>query len=488
MSQTARTIGIFAQPMSFKQLWFKLEFPNSKLKIKGILKFKLGWLFYVREAKLKYFFSNTTWLGILKESSKMLLHDLKFRPFSTLFFFFFIKEFQISFHDDELIVINGIEDLSRFWISRQAILGKIRSQILDETIDYDFFRNVSDCEMRIWATSITPSIFTPVNTIQNARTYQAPELESNTKKIDELQLVEFYGATVHHGKTVSQVDRIVPLSIADISHSNSWPSDSPINFHGKTHLFNCPLSKDMDEAIFLGTSTSWYHFIVEYLPRYLCIPRNYRNIPILIPQLTPPQLIELLSIIGFKNIIFTESFELINLKKLTSVLDFRYANPFDFQSRRSDLLMLQEFFASLKISNESSSNHDRILILRSLSNFRQMRNSEELCRELSKMGFVNVYPEKLSFVDQLTIFRNAKIIVAQSGAALTSLLFNNKDSLTFELGDWDQTQEQFFWRDFAHVLGIPIRSLYAKRKVLGSRMSDSFNCDINQLKKQIQRL
>lgn len=488
MSYVARPVRVIAQPMSFKPMRVQFQSLDSKLVFGGKLKLKFGWLYYFRESKLKYFFSNATSLGIAKEALKMLLHDLRYRTLATVMFFFLVWEFRIHEGEFDLIVVDVDGELSPIWVSRQAILGDVKSALIDETIDYDFYRKVSVIQIRIWSTSITPSIFKPWKSIPNASIYQRRIMDTKEQNPTKLQLFEVHNAAVHHGKIVSQDNTLLPLSIADFANANSWPSDSSIIFKGQAHVLDCKHQIELEEAVFLGTSNNWYHFMVEYMPRYFFIPQSHREIPTLIPKNTPFQFIELLTIIGFRNLIKTESFELIKLKNLTSVFDFRYSNPFDFLSRRADLLMLQAFFANLEVPFQASMNYERILILRPTSTFRQMKNAKEVCKALTELGFFTIYPEQLSFSQQLTLFRNAKLIVAQSGAALTSLLFNKKDSLTIELGDWDQSQEQYFWRNFAKVLDLRIHSICAKPKSLTSRISDSFECDLPQLTKLIETI
>jgi hypothetical protein len=479
---------VIAQPMSVKRMKVQIESSDSKLICGGKFKLKFGWLYYFRESKLQYFFSNATWLGIAKVALKMLLHDLRHRTLATVIFFFLVREFRIREGESNLIVADVNGELSPIWVSRQAILGDVKSPFIDETIDYDFYRKVSVIQIRIWATSFTPSIFKPWQSIPNASVYQASILNTKNPNSTKLQLVEIHNGVVHHGKIVSQKNKLLPLSITDFVNTNSWPSDRPIVFNGQTHLLDCKHSIELEEAVFLGTSTSWYHFMVEYIPRYFFIPQSQREITTLIPLDTPPQFIELLTVIGFKNLIKTERFELIKLKNLTSVLDYRYSNPFDFLSRRADLLMLQDFFANLEIPFEASMNYERILIRRPKSTFRQMKNEKEVCEALMELGFFTIYPEQLSFSQQLTLFRNAKLIVAQSGAAFTSILFNKKDSLTIELGNWDKSQEQTFWRDFANVLELRIYSMCAKPKSLTARISDSFECDLPKLVKFVKEI
>ena len=244
-------------------------------------------------------------------------------------------------------------------------------------------------------------------------------------------------------------------------------------------------SKSIEEAIFVGTSQNWFHFIIEYLPRYLSIPNHLRSTQTIIPKQTHKQIIELLGIIGFDKLIETDTFETVHVGKLTTILDYRFSHSFVFPAINNELLKLQTFFSQIVTPDNARKSSDRILIMRPSATFRKMKNSAQLISVLSKFGFEAIYPEKLSFLQQVQYFRNAKIIVGQSGAALTSILFCSQQSRIIELGSWDKLNQQFFWRSFAEVLGLNITSICAKPNSFLNRVSDSFECDVDAILREI---
>jgi capsular polysaccharide biosynthesis protein len=63
---------------------------------------------------------------------------------------------------------------------------------------------------------------------------------------------------------------------------------------------------------------------------------------------------------------------------------------------------------------------------------RPLLNEPELEAELSALGFSVVKPETLSVVEQIEIFRSAKVVVAPTGAALANLLYA-KQATVFEI-------------------------------------------------------
>jgi len=65
----------------------------------------------------------------------------------------------------------------------------------------------------------------------------------------------------------------------------------------------------------------------------------------------------------------------------------------------------------------------KLFVARRPPNSRSITNFEEVWAFLSARGFEMVEPENLNFVDQVTLFQNAKIVVGQMGAAMTSTMF-----------------------------------------------------------------
>ena len=69
----------------------------------------------------------------------------------------------------------------------------------------------------------------------------------------------------------------------------------------------------------------------------------------------------------------------------------------------------------------------------STSSGRQLDNEHILEEKLVSLGFKPIYPEDYSFMKQISIFYNAKIVVGASGSALLNSIFCKKSSHIVEL-------------------------------------------------------
>lgn len=71
----------------------------------------------------------------------------------------------------------------------------------------------------------------------------------------------------------------------------------------------------------------------------------------------------------------------------------------------------------------------QLFILRGANSRRQLRNEAELAEHLTHRGFRSVDPGKLSWVEQVQLFRRASCVVGVHGAALTNIVYRFPESL-----------------------------------------------------------
>ncbi|MCS3683891.1 glycosyltransferase family 61 protein [Salinibacter ruber] len=83
----------------------------------------------------------------------------------------------------------------------------------------------------------------------------------------------------------------------------------------------------------------------------------------------------------------------------------------------------------LKNVNKTSHNVSRIYISREDASRRRLGNRDEVLKVLKKYGFEKYIMSNLSFVDQVSLFHSADLVVAPHGAGLTNILWSEKVSI-----------------------------------------------------------
>ena len=79
------------------------------------------------------------------------------------------------------------------------------------------------------------------------------------------------------------------------------------------------------------------------------------------------------------------------------------------------------------------SDRRKLYISRAKARNRQLINEAEVSRLMNESGFTTVFLEEMSFLEQVTVFANAKTIVAPHGSGLTNLVFCSPDTQVVEL-------------------------------------------------------
>lgn len=104
-----------------------------------------------------------------------------------------------------------------------------------------------------------------------------------------------------------------------------------------------------------------------------------------------------------------------------------------------DMAILYEFLSKSAISSTLPPNGARIdklyLSRRRFGKTRKIVNENELEAALWDLGFRVIYPEELTFRDQLGLYRNAAVLIGLSGSALHNSVFMSAGSWCITLGD-----------------------------------------------------
>jgi len=188
-------------------------------------------------------------------------------------------------------------------------------------------------------------------------------------------------------------------------------------------------------------SINYYHWITENIPRFILmldvLSRNNnlikdKKITLLVDQGMPNQCKEIL------DLIIPFSHNIIEIKKgqRSVCKNLIYCSPF-WQSldNTSGILNRAEFFIdkyaielvlkairkNIKLDKKSASR--KVYLRRKSSQMRSILNKDAVEKHMKLNGFEIVETAKMSFVEQVKLFHEAKIVVGASGATFTNILF-----------------------------------------------------------------
>lgn len=224
------------------------------------------------------------------------------------------------------------------------------------------------------------------------------------------------------------------VNITDIGLFRIW--NKPI--HIGRYYICCyhKIGASIDKGIYIGGNFSGnlYHYVYEYIIKFYLIQQDAipLDIPIIVDSSVKriPQFKEILDIFTKRTIIYVDKLEMrkVSLLYYPSFVNAIPPNMSKMETVSTEdvvfdieaILFLRKKFM-LYIGSSDMKASRKIFISRKVTKWRKY-NEAEIMQFLTEMDYEIVYPESMSYKEQLILFNQASDIVAASGAALTSII------------------------------------------------------------------
>jgi hypothetical protein len=184
----------------------------------------------------------------------------------------------------------------------------------------------------------------------------------------------------------------------------------------------------------LWSSTNYYHWICDSLPRLLLLKKNNIECTILLPNPTPDYVKQTIKWFGFNNIIEIEKDSIYKIDNII-VPDLTAAiaaqNESLMKEVRKALLSKYNIINSRPSSNTISIH--RVYSSRKSARFRKVDNESAVINLLEKYNFIIVDFDNYSFLDQLELMSNSNFLIGVHGANLTNMMFMQEESVIIEI-------------------------------------------------------
>ena len=244
-------------------------------------------------------------------------------------------------------------------------------------------------------------------------------------------------------------------------------------------------------------SQNYFHWLLECLPRAIMALRHpdWDDAPLLIDVDMPSQHIESLRLLSpeRKHIPVPKGMRLpVQMLYFPSVLSFTH-DYYGTSPRTEDFLIAPEAVALLResfLQNATSSaikqNQQFIYVARS-SVYRSILNDHEVINALVELGFSIVYPENLSFAEQIALFSNAKIIVGPTGAGMTNMVFAGADCKIVVLAAVTHGANFYIFSQIAQYLNQQI-VYFGGEPIDPSDLHSHYHINVHALQMMIEKL
>jgi len=188
-------------------------------------------------------------------------------------------------------------------------------------------------------------------------------------------------------------------------------------------------------------SHNYYHFTIEIMSKfnYINSMDHYIDYPIFIDEIVykVPQFKQILDDLNSRNfqIIPLEKNVQVNVNELVYFSDCAWM-PINLKKNTSmelkDCLLSEGAITYVrdsvlhdKMHVENNKYSKNIFLARKTMANKRLVNEEDVSNILINYGFEVIYPENLSFREQVQVFGNAQVIIGTTGAALTNLIYAN---------------------------------------------------------------
>lgn len=244
-------------------------------------------------------------------------------------------------------------------------------------------------------------------------------------------------------------------------------------------------------------SINYFHWLTECLPKMKYINEYIDpRIPLLIEDDHPSQNIEALRYCDFhKRKIylirrgyihpFEEVYSVGSMSHSHENL-FAQVSPEDLMISPDAVIYLRETFLSAAFLNNSVGEHEnfqpvKLYVSRSSSSYRKLINEQEIQEYLTKQGYIVVNPSQYSFKEQVDLFSRASVIVGQSGAGLTNIVFSPKNCRVFILTG-DVVNANFYsYASLAQHAGVKLKYVVG-RSISQRAMHSDFYVSLTEVK------
>jgi hypothetical protein len=401
--------------------------------------------------------------------------------------------FEIPFGDNSSLLYRvSTADGKAVWISRSALFNFLLPNNLELSLEFQRITKSKKFNLYVHD-ALTDFPFS--SEVQSRFGWSAQQLDLESNRFCQVLFCarEYRGALIHHG-TVVEADQklcLVDLKYDEKPISRLWPYFYTLREGFAVILRGLERESIVPKGIFIGSTSNWYHFLIDILPGLIFYSEtNAISSPLVLQGDVPNSIIELVKIITGLDPILIPCGESVRFNSLTVIKSREFS-----QIRHSeDYFMYLEIIRRVVLKKygfepNARPNGRKVLIRREAGLFRPLRNAFWIEKFLKFRGFEVIYPSHCTLREQIALFQESTVIVAESGAAMANLLFVNQFTKVIELqpphshaSDLWQTISNYFCANHVILLG--------KRRTLGLRYfgTDGFTVPIHLLRWALPKL
>lgn len=372
------------------------------------------------------------------------------------------------------------------WVNVHGKMQEIypeRSMVLHPVNRIGYRHQVNDMHAQSHALAL-PAI--SLNTLWQVEVIGGSEMlftPENTVVYDEIALggdINRYGTKVFNIVPHGYFPPYLPAATNEFLQCHFHQPESPVEVPCAISLL-----KDHNE--------NYYHWLLESLPRAVIALRqsSLLDYPILIDEGLPAQFLESLHLLSpSRKYIPIQSGLRVHVQKLIFPSVFAPTHDYygnspqakDFLIAPEAIALLREAYLPLGHLNEGNDYPPFIYVARTGGSHRSISNEAVVIEVVKEFGFAVIYPGKLSFSEQISLFHNAKVIVGPTGAGMANIIFSKPDCNIAILAGATNNANYYLFAQLAQHSGQLITYVGGKPSNSNEIHSD-YKIDVNVLRK-----
>jgi len=455
------------------------EIGNKTFFARRRLRINIGSMY--SDLYLEYYGSTISKLRLLIILSKEILNCVFLYPKILLPYLFYRYEFKIDISQTKFS--NSVLNFSQntdVWYSRSAGLNNLFGDEIGFMNDINKFRFASRNRVFVLcAKDIDSKSINLKNRVEkHIESHTFPTSITFHDNEKQINLLKLNNAEIFSPSYVISNNEIYVTSKFDTSTHIGWPTSQI--YLSKQRISSVRHLKKIyyETGVMNNFSNNWYHFLVECLPSLILNADSIEGLPFLHFGDIPKQIFQIIDTITKVAPVQLPSNATIEIKKLYLLQDLRFKERFNFNERGDDITLIKSFFGT-EANLKSSGYVKKVYIARESNLFRRNINEIDLQELLVRMGFEIVFPERISFREQIELFRSTTLLISQTGAGLTNMLFMKPESKVIELkfGNYGEN----FWANFAFANNL----IYVPFQMSVNKFTGLSKVDTSKLKELI---
>lgn len=465
----------------------ELPFKLKKVYLKHIF-------FLLNEMQLQYQSYSPSFPSLLALAFKYQLTLIMRNPRLGFFELFVSYRLLILNNEDvsyplSIVSASGAE----VWVSRMSAITSVSPRNLSTEIEWNRVRFSEKFGLFVWSSKSNGALWgTQEKSVSESSSLEIiSQLCLSSYEDDELSFCKLENVKLVSALFAVDGNQVHFIDKYNFSDQISWPTnllfssgtDNSILLNTKSPV------EEIENGVLFGSNSSWFHFLVEVFPRYLRFIDSDRKYfaerTLFVRGDLPKSILEIFHLIGFQRILHINDGEVRQVKNLILAKDFRYSNVTELSTRAEDLIRVRKYLLN---SIAQTSGFKLVYIRRSNKLFRPLSNRKALDSLLVDLGFETVDLESKGVAEQISIFQNAQVVVCESGAALTNIIFMNPGSKVFEIHPGNDAAG--LWSSLGCVFNVSVTVFYGKQNRLRNSLLGlgSYRVHINKLKNNLTKL